>query len=138
MAFGQWSRIQEGARHADEQKTNHRLINYEHPGESVDIKAHLVAGKINLFDFYSEYCPPCRQIAPYLEKLAAKRSDLVINKVDINRKGTSGIDWGSPLAKQYGLRSIPAFKIFDGKGALVAEGDDAKKQVIGWINDAGL
>ena len=82
-------------------------------------------GKTTIFDFTSEFCPPCRAIAPRLHKLHADRADIVVVEVDLNRPGVEGIDWGSPVAKQYGLTSIPAFKVFGTNGRLQMEGDDA-------------
>ena len=82
-----------------------------------------VQGKITVVDFFSQYCPPCMRLAPLLEQLAQKRSDLAIKKVNIQRPEVSGkIDWQSPLAKQLGLHSIPHFMIFDQKGKLVVPG----------------
>lgn len=107
-------------------------------GEEVDIASYVVKGKITIFDFYSEYCPPCRRIAPLLEKLAEKRDDIVVIKVDINRPGVRGIDWESPVARQYRLQSIPHFKIYGLDGKLQMEGDRAYEQVLRWIKEAGI
>ena len=79
-------------------------------------------GKTNIVDFYSDYCPPCKKISPLLQKLGRKRPDLAMLQVDINRKGVKGIDWSSPLARQYELSSIPHFQIYDGEGNLLKEG----------------
>lgn len=106
-------------------------------GERVNLEDYLTPGKTTLVDFYSEYCGPCRQIAPYIEKLVQKREDLMAVKVDINRPETKGIDWKSPVAQQYGLQSIPHFKIYGPDGKLVAEGDAAYKQVMTWIQSLG-
>lgn len=108
-------------------------INASTPGEPLDLKPHLVRGQITIVDFYSVYCPPCMRIAPYLERLAAARPDIVLRKVDINRKGFRGIDWESPLSRQYRLQSVPHFKIFGPDGALISEGDPAMAQIQGWL-----
>ena len=50
--------------------------------------------------------------------------------VDINRKGVKGIDWLSPLARQYKLKSIPHFQIYDGDGNLIKEGQEAYVEII--------
>ncbi|MEO6873233.1 MAG: thioredoxin family protein [Opitutaceae bacterium] len=94
-------------------------------GQQVDIKAYLSTGRTTIFDFTSEYCPPCRAIAPYLHKLHATRPDIAVVEVDINRPGVQGIDWASPVAQQYGLQSIPHFKVFGPDGRLQAEGQEA-------------
>lgn len=105
-------------------------VNQGSEGRPVDITKHVVRGKINVFDFYSKYCGPCMRIAPLLEKLAEKRHDVVVHKVDINRPGVEGIDWRSPLAQQYKLESIPHFKVFDAKGKKIADGEAGTDYVI--------
>lgn len=108
-------------------------------GQTLDLKSLPVRGKTTVVDCYSQYCPPCMRLAPLLEQLAQKRSDLAIKKVDIQRPEVSGhIDWQSPLAKQLELRSIPHFMIFDQKGKLASQGQEAMKQVLGWLQEAGL
>lgn len=102
-------------------------------GQPVKLEDYLVPGKTTVFDFFSEYCPPCRAISPKLEKLHAERDDLAVVKVDINRPGVKGIDWQSPVARQYDLHSIPHFKIFGPDGKLQAEGNDAYETVLGWV-----
>jgi len=90
----------------------------------------VVPGKINIFDFYSDGCGPCRQIAPYLHKLQQKRPDLNIVQIDINRKGVKGIDWHSPTVKQFKIRSIPFFIVIDEKGNIMKMNKDAYKYVV--------
>jgi len=102
-------------------------------GKEVTLADYLVPGKTTIFDFYSEYCPPCRAIAPRLEKLHMTRDDIVVVKIDINRPGVKGIDWKSPVARQYKLQSIPHFKVYDPDGNLKAEGDEAYELVNSWL-----
>jgi thiol-disulfide isomerase/thioredoxin len=102
-------------------------------GSEVKITDYLVPGKTTIFDFTSEYCPPCRAVAPHLDKLHATRDDIVVVKVDINRPSFKGIDWSSPVAKQYQLGSVPHFKVYDGDGKLVAEGKPASQLVYSWL-----
>lgn len=98
-------------------------------GQEVQITDYVVKGKTTIFDFTSEFCPPCRAIAPKLEKLHADRADIVVVKVDINRPDVRGIDWKSPVARQYSLNSIPHFKVFGPDGKLKVEGDEAYEMV---------
>jgi thiol-disulfide isomerase/thioredoxin len=107
------------------------LVKVLSKGQQVNIADYIVKGKTTIFDFYSEFCPPCTRISPLLEKLAEQRQqDIAVVKVDINRPGVQGIDWDSPVARQYGLNSIPHFKIFGPDGRLQAEGQPAYQQVI--------
>ncbi len=115
------------------EKGGSRAVNALSPGEEVDISRYVQRGRTTVFDFYSDYCPPCRQISPLLKKLDDKRDDIAVVKIDINRKGVKGIDWQSPLARQFNLQSIPHFKIFDAAGELLQEGDAAYQQVVLWL-----
>src|SRR5688500_2681082 len=102
-------------------------------GAEVKITDYLVPGKTTIFDFTSEYCPPCRAVAPHVDKLHATRDDIVVVKVDINRPTFKGIDWSSPVAKQYEVGSVPHFKVYDPEGKLVAEGKPASQLVYSWL-----
>jgi thiol-disulfide isomerase/thioredoxin len=113
-------------------------VNQGRGGESLDINDLKTQGRVTVVDFFSPYCPPCLRLAPLLHQLAQVRDNLVIKKVDINRPGVSGIDWNSPLARQYSLHSVPYFVIYNPKGKLVAEGAAAKQQVLQWLREAGL
>ncbi len=108
-------------------------------GSVVKLTDYLVPGKTVVFDFYSDYCGPCVQMSPMLEKLHATRADVVVVKVDINRPGLKGIDWKSPVAKQFELNSIPHFKVYGPNGKLLAEDTTpamaARRIVIGLIEE---
>jgi thiol-disulfide isomerase/thioredoxin len=112
--------------------------NRSNPGQTLEVKSLAVRGKTTLIDFYSPYCPPCVRMAPVIAQLAAKRPDLAVKKVNINRPEASGIDWRSPLAEQYQIRSVPYFMIFSPQGKLVAEGHDAFMTLKRWLQEAGL
>lgn len=103
-------------------------------GETIVLADHLVPGKTTIVDFTSKYCPPCQKYNEPLAKLHASRADLAVVKVDINRPETKGIDWKSPVAQQFKLRSIPHFKVYGPDGKLIAEDNpgvssDARKIV---------
>jgi putative thioredoxin len=64
-------------------------------------------------DFWAEWCAPCRQLGPVLEREASKRSgklELVKLDVDANPK----------VSRSYGIQGIPAVKAFR-NGRVVAE-----------------
>jgi thioredoxin 1 len=53
-----------------------------------------------LVDFWAEWCPPCRLLAPTFERLAATYSDeITFAKVNVDEL--------PEVAGQYGIRSIP-------------------------------
>ncbi len=105
-------------------------------GEQIALEDYLVPGQTVIFDFYSDYCPPCVQISPYLARLARQRDDIIVVKVDINRPDHGGgIDWGSPVARQYDLNSIPDFRVYGPEGEKLAEGQQAHEMVVGWLQE---
>jgi thiol-disulfide isomerase/thioredoxin len=90
-------------------------------GRQINLADYLVPGKTTVFDFTSKYCGPCQRYSEPLARLHAKRADIAVVKVDINRPDVKGIDWQSPVARQFALQSIPQFKIYGPDGKLVAE-----------------
>lgn len=60
-------------------------------GETLDIRTLPVPGRVTVIDFYSPYCPQSAKWDPLLERLAQRRPDLVIKKVNINRPEVRGI-----------------------------------------------
>jgi putative thioredoxin len=64
-------------------------------------------------DFWAEWCAPCRQLGPVLEREASKRSGrLELVKLDV--------DANPAISQTYGIQGIPAVKAFH-KGRVIAE-----------------
>jgi len=105
---------------------------------SVNLEKRIVKGRTNIIDFYSEYCPPCKRISPFLKTLDARRKDIVVIKIDINRTGVEGIDWDSPVAKQFRLKSIPHFIVITPWGKFMCEGKEAYNYVVHQLRVEGL
>jgi thiol-disulfide isomerase/thioredoxin len=86
-------------------------------GREVVLEDHLVPGKYVLFDFYADWCGPCRALEPHLAGLAERHTDqLVVRKIDI-------INWDSPVARQHRLSSIPHLVLYGPDGRRIASGD---------------
>lgn len=59
-----------------------------------------------LLDFWAEWCGPCRQLAPMLEKVAADYADRGVTLVKVN------VDEEKLIAAQFRIQSIPTLYAF--------------------------
>ena len=69
-----------------------------------------------IVDFWAQWCPPCKMIAPFLEQMSEEydgKAKICKVNVDENQK----------LAAQYGIRSIPTL--------LFVKGGEIKDQIVG-------
>ncbi|XP_078441412.1 thioredoxin F-type, chloroplastic-like [Wolffia australiana] len=74
--------------------------------------------KVVVLDMYTQWCGPCKIIAPKYEGLSKTYTDVVFLKLDCNHENR-------PLAKELGIRAVPTFKIFR-NGQVVKEVTGAK------------
>lgn len=94
-------------------------------GERKSIEKHAIKGGITIFDFYADWCGPCRQIDPMLKKFVKKNKGFYLRKINI-------VKWGSPIAKKYKINSIPSLWIMGKNGQWIKKRgnyNDVKKLV---------
>lgn len=85
-------------------------------------------------DFYADWCPPCRAIAPVFSKLAddhARRDHLAFAKVNV--------DHVDGVARRYDVSAMPTFVFFEGgRPAPVAGADSVKASASVVLKDGGV
>ena len=91
-------------------------------GQSVQISQHLALGNVTVVDFYADWCGPCKQLAPMIEKLA-QDPEIAIRKIDI-------VNWQSPVAQQFHVEGIPRVDVYDRKGRLVGAVEGVDPQTV--------
>ncbi|CAL0328062.1 unnamed protein product [Lupinus luteus] len=64
--------------------------------------------KTVVLDMYTQWCGPCKIIAPRFQELSEKYLDVVFLKLDCNQENR-------PLAKELGIKVVPTFKILKDK-----------------------
>jgi thiol-disulfide isomerase/thioredoxin len=106
--------------------------NSSKPGQPIDVKQFVKPGQTTIIDFWSKNCPPCMKLAPMLAAMAAKRPKTQVVKLNIDRPGSQGIDFDSPLAKQYNIQGVPHLMVYDESGKLKAQGREALNMVLEW------
>jgi len=87
-------------------------------GGKLKFRDYLNADKITIFDFYADWCGPCKLFSPKLEMMLLGREDLALVKVDV-------VDWKSQIAKQLTIKcqmpALPFTLIFDDNGRLLGK-----------------
>lgn len=82
-------------------------------GKAFDVQSLVVPGKVAVFDYYADWCGPCKLLSPRLERLAATYGDVALRKVDIK-------DWESPAARQatrdFQLPGLPYVRVYGPTG----------------------
>jgi thiol-disulfide isomerase/thioredoxin len=86
------------------------------PGQAVDLRAHLAAGKVTVVDFYAVWCQPCRKVDAHMKQVLATQPDVALRKVDV-------VDWDSAVARQHlqGVPNLPYVIVFGKSGRQVAQ-----------------
>ena len=76
-------------------------------GEAVDLVDFAHPTGRTIFEFTATWCSACRRLAPIVEEAALADEQTVLRIIDIG-------SWDSPVAQQYGIRSVPHLVLFEG------------------------
>jgi thiol-disulfide isomerase/thioredoxin len=120
--IAEWASSSRGGR-ADYQELAH--------GRTIEIDSLACPGKVTVVDFSSDYCAPCVALAMFLIQTSKSHPErYAIRRININRPGFNGIDYQSPVSRQYDIKVLPRMVIYD-NGVKVADGDAARQ----WLLD---
>jgi len=115
-------------------------------------------GKLTLIDFWASWCKPCRIENPNVVKVFNEYKDdgfsIISVSLDKNERGwkkaikEDNMDWyhvsnlkfwSEPIAKEWGVRSIPATFLIDEDGIIIAKdlrGDALKQKVKEYLEES--
>lgn len=125
FAFIGWSLYSAGSNKLGEKKVYSKKV--VHVKTQEKLNQVLSENKLVVVDFYADWCPPCRQLAPHMGKLADSHDGRVkVVKVDVDEAGE--------LAKTFKVQSIPAlFVVKNGKKVGEAAGYKSYEQLVKWV-----
>ena len=109
-------------------------------GNNVNFMSEVSKNKLTILDFWASWCRPCMDEMPNMINIYNKYSDKGLGIVGVSLdereqdwKGTiksKGLKWlqlsdlqgwDSPVAKKYGVQSIPHIIVIDQKGNIIAD-----------------
>lgn len=95
-----------------------------------DVFQDKISKGVTLVDFYADWCPPCRRLAPTIgmiaEEMEGRASVAKLN-----------VDQAKALSSQLRIRALPTLVVFkDGKEVTRHVGAPEKKQIVEMIERA--
>lgn len=93
------------------------VVRLAQAGEDIGpLDAHVVPGKATIFDFYADWCMPCRKIDAHVYGLLGRHSDVAYRKLNL-------VSWDSALAKRQlsNVPNLPYVRVYGRDGKLVGE-----------------
>jgi thioredoxin 1 len=87
---------------------------------ALEAEFQAAGSKAVVVDFYAQWCGPCKMIAPKIDAMSQKYTNVVFLKVDV--------DEAPDVSEKYDIQAMPTFKIFkNGKKVDEMVGASAEK-----------
>ncbi|KAG1347519.1 Thioredoxin H2-2 [Cocos nucifera] len=102
----------------DDDGDSHVLAIHSKDAWSDHWQSHKDASKLMVIDFSASWCGPCRSIEPVFKDMAAKYTDVIFVKIDVDEL--------SEVAQQWKVQAMPTFVLVKG-GSEVGRVVGAKK-----------
>jgi thioredoxin 1 len=93
------------------------------------IKNSGTSGTPVIVDFTAVWCPPCKMIAPVLEELAKKHTDLNFVKIDIDQPALHAI------VSEFSVAAVPTFVSLKGDRRIATFSGADKNQLQRMVED---
>lgn len=87
------------------------------------------SGRPFIVEFTAAWCPPCKMIAPVLEELAAKHTDVDFVKVDIDNQDVT------PVVVENNVSAVPTFVSMRGEKKLTTFSGADKGQLLRMVQE---
>ena len=63
--------------------------------------------EVHLYDFYADWCGPCKAMEPMIDELAEEDNGINVKKIDVDSEE------GQALAGQFGVQGLPTLMLLD-------------------------
>jgi thioredoxin 1 len=87
-----------------------------------NIKETIDINQIVIFDFWAEWCAPCKRFAPIFEAVAAKHKDIKFVKVNTDSE--------QELAATFEIRSIPTIAVIKEQDIILMQPGSVSEDIL--------
>lgn len=100
-------------------------------GEPVDLMFYVKADTITVFDFYADWCPPCKELDKSLLSLKKTYGNrLTVYKMDL-------VNWESNMSDHYQVKDLPYLIVYDkNKNEVKGASKDVLPKLISMLNES--